>query len=51
MHRYFIGVKVQILTLEGIPVEFCIVPGRENDTRALSSLDFELATESRVIDD
>lgn len=51
MHRYFYGVKVQILTLEGIPVEFCIVPGRENDAKALNSLDFDLAPESSVYDD
>lgn len=51
MHRYFFGVKVQILTLEGIPVEFSIVPGKDNDTRALNSLDFDLAPESSVFDD
>ncbi len=35
MGRYFYGVKVHILTYQGIPVELCVVPGSENVTNAL----------------
>ncbi|MGV3656884.1 MAG: transposase [Chitinophagaceae bacterium] len=48
MRRYFHGVKVQVLTLKGIPVEFSIVPGSENDTKALTSMDLEVAPESTL---
>lgn len=51
MRRYFFGVKVHILTLNGIPVEFCIVPGRENDTKALLCMDFEVPPESSIYND
>ena len=48
MHRYFYGVRVQVLTLWGIPVEFCLVPGSENDVRALGKLPFDMAPESSI---
>ena len=48
MHRFFCGVKVQVLTLQGIPVEFCLVPGRENDTQALQKLPLDVAPESCI---
>lgn len=48
MRRYFYGVRVQVLTLEGIPVEFCLVPGRENDSQALGKLPFDVAPESCI---
>lgn len=48
MRRYFYGVKVQVLTLHGIPVEFCLVPGSENDTQALGKLPFDLPPESSI---
>lgn len=48
MRRYFYGVRVQVLTLEGIPVEFCLVPGRENDSQTLGKLPFDVAPESRI---
>lgn len=51
MHRYFYGVKVQVLTLDGIPVEFCIVAGKENDSRVLNRMDFEVAPESSIYAD
>ncbi|HYC29566.1 MAG TPA: IS982 family transposase, partial [Chitinophagaceae bacterium] len=48
MRRYFYGVRVQVLTLQGIPVEFCLVPGRENDSQALGKLPFDVAPESCI---
>lgn len=48
MGRYFYGVRVQVLTLAGIPVEFCLVPGRENDTHALRKLPLQVAPESCI---
>ncbi len=48
MRRYFFGVRVQVLTLDGIPVEFCLVPGSENDVRALGKLPFDIAPESCI---
>jgi len=48
MGRYFYGVRVHILTLQGIPVEFCLVPGRENDTNALYKLPLQVAPESAI---
>jgi hypothetical protein len=52
MHRYFYGVKVQVLTTaDGIPVEFCFVPGSEHDVNALSKLPMEVAAESCIYAD
>lgn len=48
MRRYFYGVKVQVLTLSGVPVEFCLVPGREHDSRALYRLLLDVAPESTI---
>jgi hypothetical protein len=48
MHRYFYGVRVQVLTLDGIPVEFCLVPGSEQDSQALGKLPFDVAPESCI---
>lgn len=48
MSRYFYGVRVQLLTLKGIPVEFCLVPGRENDSLSLRKLPFQVAPESSI---
>ena len=52
MRRYFYGVKVQVLTTEqGIPVEFCFVPGSESDVQALKKLPLAVAPESRIYGD
>lgn len=51
MRRYFFGVRVQVLTLEGMPVEFCITPGRENDSVSLGRLPLEVAPESCIYAD
>jgi hypothetical protein len=48
MSRYFYGVRVQILTLNRIPVEFCMVPGRENDSVSLRKMPFQVAPESSI---
>lgn len=48
MRRYFYGVRVQVLTLDGIPVEFCLVPGSESDVKALGKLPFDVAPESCI---
>lgn len=48
MRRYFYGVRVQVMTLDGIPVEFCLVPGSEHDSRALGKLPFDVAPESSI---
>ena len=48
MRRFFYGVRVQVLTLEGMPVEFCLVPGAENDVNALYKLPFDVAPESCI---
>ncbi len=48
MRRYFYGVRVQVLTLHGIPVEFCLVPGRENDCQTLGRLPFDVPPESSI---
>lgn len=48
MGRYFYGIKVQVLTLWGVPVELVLVPGRENDTQALQKLPLQVAPNSYV---
>lgn len=48
MRRYFYGVRVQVMTLDGIPVEFCMVPGSEHDSRSLGKLPFDVAPESSI---
>jgi hypothetical protein len=52
MRRYFYGVKVQVLTTSnGIPVEFCFVPGSESDVQALKKLPMAVAPESKIYGD
>lgn len=52
MRRYFYGVRVQVLTTaDGIPVEFCFVPGNENDVQALKKLPMTVAPESNIFSD
>jgi hypothetical protein len=42
-HRYFYGVRVQILaTSDGIPLEFCILPGSCADLQGLAELALDL---------
>jgi hypothetical protein len=48
MRRYFYGVRVQVMTLDGIPVEFCMVPGSEHDSQSLGKLPFDVAPESSI---
>jgi len=48
MRRYFYGVRVQVLTLDGIPVEFCLVPGSESDVKTLGKLPLDVAPESCI---
>jgi IS5 family transposase len=51
MRRYFYGVKVQVLTLQGIPVEFCITPGSQSDVKALQKLPLDVPAESTIYAD
>jgi hypothetical protein len=46
--QFFYGVRVQVLTLKGVPVEFCLMPGRENDYGVLQRLPFQVAPESSI---
>lgn len=48
MRRFFYGVKVQVLTLHGIPVEFTITPGAQSDVKALAELPLAVAPESTI---
>jgi len=50
--RYFYGVKVQVMaTTEGVPVEFCVLPGACADIQGLAELALELPTESELLAD
>jgi hypothetical protein len=50
--EYFYGFKVQVIaTIEGVPVEFAIVPGSWNDSRAMHVLPMQLPEGSRNISD
>ena len=52
MRRYFYGVKVQVLvSSQGIPVEFCFVPGAQSDVQALKKLPMSVAGESSIYAD
>jgi len=52
MRRYFYGVKVQVLiNAQGIPVEFCFVPGSESDVQALKKFPLGVAAESNIYGD
>jgi hypothetical protein len=50
--EFFYGFKVQVIaTIEGIPVEFAIVPGSWNDARGMHVLPMQLPEGSRNISD
>ena len=50
--RYFYGVRVQVITTaEGVPVEFCVLPGKFADIEGLSHLALELPAEAQLIAD
>jgi hypothetical protein len=50
--RYFYGVRVQILTTsDGIPVEFCILPGACSDLQGLAELVLDLPDEAQLFVD
>lgn len=52
LRRYFYGVKVQLLvTQSGIPVEFCFVPGKQADVKAMERILANLPAESKVYAD
>ena len=48
MRRFFYGVKAQVLTLQGLPVEFTITPGSQSDVKALAELPLQLPPESTI---
>ena len=51
-HRYFYGVKVQLLaTSDGIPLEFCILPGSCSDLQGLAELPLELPNAAQLFVD
>lgn len=50
--EYFYGFRVQVIaTIEGVPVEFAIVPGSWNDSRGMHALEMNLPEGSRNISD
>ena len=50
--RYFYGVKVQVMTtIDGVPTEFCILPGACHDLQGLAELAFDSLAESEVFAD
>lgn len=50
--EYFYGFRVQMIaTIDGMPVEFAIVPGSWNDSRGMHALDMDLPEGSRNISD
>ncbi len=50
--RYFYGVRVQVITTgEGVPVEFCLLPGKFADIDGLSQLPLDLPAASHLIAD
>lgn len=48
MSRWYYGVKVQVLTLEGVPVEFCFMPGAQSDVHGLTKLPLSVAPHSSI---
>ena len=42
---------MQVLTLRGLPVEFCMTPGSQSDVKALQKLPLQLPPESTVYAD
>lgn len=52
MHRYFYGVKVQLLTTgNGIPVAFCFTPGNQADVKSLEKIVSGLPAEASIYAD
>lgn len=50
--RYFYGVRVQVMvTVDGLPVEFCILPGSLADVAAVAHLPFALPRGAHVAAD
>jgi hypothetical protein len=50
--RYFYGVRVQLLaTLDGIPLEFCILPGACSDLQGLAELALDLPEQAELFVD
>ena len=50
--RYFYGIKVVLITTEdGLPVEYCFLPGCRQDTQALNVLPGNLPANSRLVGD
>ena len=50
--RYFYGLKVQVVvTVEGVPVECCILPGSLSDIQGLAELPFSLPAGAQVAAD
>jgi len=50
--RYFFGVRVQVIsTVEGVPVEFCVLPGRLSDLEGLAQLPLALPVGADVAAD
>ncbi|MDT4896408.1 MAG: hypothetical protein QOH25_1485 [Acidobacteriota bacterium] len=50
--RYFYGVRVQVMvTVDGLPVEFCILPGSLSDVAAVAHLPFALPAGAEVAAD
>ena len=50
--RFFYGVRVQIMaTSDGIPVEFCILPGSLSDLQGLAELALEMPDEAQIFVD
>jgi hypothetical protein len=50
--RYFYGVRVQVIsTVEGVPVEFCVLPGRLSDIEGMAALPLALPVGADVAAD
>lgn len=50
--RYFYGVKVQVLTtIDGLPTEFCILPGACHDLQGMAELAFDNLKSAEVFAD
>lgn len=50
--RYFYSVRVQVITrCDGVPVEFCMLPGKFADIEGLAQLPLDLPPEAHLIAD
>ncbi len=50
--RYFYGVRVQLLaTSDGIPIEFCVLPGAGSDLQGLAELALDLPEDAELFVD